>query len=208
MSATLDLDLPAIVLAILSARDAVRTAPHADRSTTADLLAARGYSAHEAVLAFESSYGGLQLFDSDPSAPSLLVGPYACLSAHPQYTGHERDFVPVIFAWDDLVYSLDHRGRGWTCAAMVEGVSRPSAWNGRQLLTQAILWRAIAAHYATLELRMGLHGRSMADERGLGPIEEATSDTEKWWTDESGARFVVEIARGNGYEEPVTYAAP
>ena len=206
MSATLDLDLPQIALDILGSDGAARTGPHAEASTTAALLTKLGYAAHPALLAFEDSYGGLQLFESDPAAAALVVGPYACLSQAPPYTGRERDLVPVIFAWDDVIYSLDADGRGWTCAAMVEGVSRPSARDGRQLLTQAILWRALSKHAASLVSSPGLHGASRAAQRGLAAIVEASGDTERWWGDT--VRLVVEITRGNGYEEPLTYATP
>jgi hypothetical protein len=200
----LDLDLPAIALAFLSARKASRTGPHADGSTTAALLTSRRYPAHPALLAFESAYGGLQMFESDPTAPSLVVGPYACFSAKPPYTGREGELVPVIFAWDDVRYSLDADGRGWTCAAMVEGISRPSAPDGRTLLTQAILWRVVSAS-PSLVFRPGLHGSAMAEEHHVGPLMDATGETERWWG--NGERLVVEIDRGNGYETPMTYAS-
>lgn len=201
----LDLDLPPIVLALLDARSADRKGPHADVLTTEALLTSRGYPAHPSLLAFEAAYGGLQVFETEPTAPSIVVGPYACFSAAPPYTGRDNDRVPVIFAWDDVSYSLDAEGRGFTCAAMVEGVSRPSARDGRQLLTQAVLWRVLVTHAAFGTMKEGAHGVPIAKELGVPAIPEATSETERWWGD--GARLVVEIDRGNGYEHPMTYAA-
>ncbi|MCA9676261.1 MAG: hypothetical protein KC464_14580, partial [Myxococcales bacterium] len=157
-------------------------------------------------LDFEAAYGGLRVFDAaaDPAVPSLVVGPYGCFSAGP-YTGHERDLVPVIFGVDDTIYTLDAAGRGWVCAAMVEGVSRPSARDGRQLLTQAILWRALVAHPAGFDIVDGAHGASRAATRGLPVIADATcDDDERWWGD--AAQLVVEIPRGNGYPGPMTFA--
>jgi hypothetical protein len=200
----LDLDLPAIALAHLSSRGAARTGPHADAEATATLLAGCGYPAYPALLAFETAYGGLQLFESDPTAAALVVGPYACFKAPPKYTGHQRDIVPVIFASNDVYYALDAEGRGFTSAAMVEGVWRPSAHDGRSLLTQAILWRALETHPTSFNFHDGLQGAAIAKERGLTLIAEATGETERWWADEK--RLIVEIDRGNGYEGPMTYA--
>ena len=204
----LALDLPPIALAFLASKNANRDGPRADAAATTALLTGRGYPAHAALLAFEAAYGGLQMFDADPSAPSLVVGPFACFSATPHYTGQEGDRVPVIFAWDDMIHSLDASGRGFTCASMVEGVSRPCARDGRQLLTQAILWRALLTHASVkmqaLEMREGRHGGALAKDRDVPPIADATSATDRWWGD--GERFVVEIERGNGYEHPMTYA--
>jgi len=91
VSPKLDLDLPAIALAHLSSRGAARTGPRADAEATATLLAGRGYPAYPALLAFETAYGGLQLFESDPTAAVLVVGSYACFRALPKYTGHQRE---------------------------------------------------------------------------------------------------------------------
>jgi hypothetical protein len=204
MTPALDLDLPAIALAHLSARGATRTGPHADAQATATLLTDRGYPAHPAVLAFETAYGGLQLFESDPALVVLAVGPYACFTAQPKYTGRPREVVPVMFACNDVYYALDLEGRGYTNAAMVEGVWRPSAPNGRSLLTQAVLWRALETHPASYTFQEGRRGAAMAKERSLQPIADATGETERWWADDK--RLVVETDRGNGYEGPMTYA--
>ena len=111
---------------------------------------------------------------------------------------------PVIFASNDVYYALDAEGRGFTSAAMVEGVWRPSAHDGRSLLTQAILWRALETHPTSFNFHDGLQGAAIAKERGLPLIAEATGETERWWADEK--RLIVEIDRGNGYEGPMTYA--
>ena len=200
----LDLDLPAIALAHLAARGATRTGPHADAEATTTLLTGRGYPAHPAVLAFEAAYGGLQLFESDPTLVVLSVGPYACFTALPKYTGLPREVVPVIFACNDVYYALDAEGRGLTNAAMVEGVWRPSAPDGRSLLTLSILWRALETHPASYTFHEGLLGAAMAAERGLTLLADATGETERWWAGDE--RLVVETDRGNGYEGPMTYA--
>src|SRR5262249_38707912 len=142
--------------------------------------------------------------ESDPNAAALVVGPYAFFSALPNYTGRERKLVPVMQAWNDVTYSLDTRGRGWTCATMVEGVSRLAAPDGRALVTQAILWRALETHPRSYIHREGLWGMPLAVERGVGPIEGASGETERWWGD--GDRLVVEIDRGNGFQKPMTFA--
>jgi hypothetical protein len=89
----------------------------------------------------------------------------------------------VVVAWNDVYYALDGAGRGFTNAAMVEGVFRPSAPDGRALLAQAILWRALETHPASFVTREGLHGAAMAKERGIGALEEARGETERWWGD-------------------------
>jgi hypothetical protein len=177
-----DLDLPAIAIALLGS--AGRTGKHA----------MKGWPATPALLAFEKAYGGLEVFESDPEAPALVVGAYANVG-----TGNRQDdLVPVIMAWDDVYYALDSNGRGFTLASMVEGVYRPSAPNGRALLTQAILWRALSNRpFATLD---GLAGASF----GLPTLDEACGETERWWTD--GDRLVVEIDRGNGFAKAMTLA--
>lgn len=155
--------------------------------------------AHAPALEFEARFGGRRLFEADAEPAALVIGPYACLSAGP-YTRCERELVPVIFGADDTIYSLDGRGRGWTCAAMVEGVSRPSARDGRQLLVQAILWRILAG--SAFVAHDGARGRELAG--GAAAFGDATSDHESWWLD--GRRIVVEIPYGNGYAGPMTYA--
>jgi hypothetical protein len=201
-----DLDLPAIAIAYLSARCATRTGKHADAKATSALLASCGRPVHPAILRFERAYGGLELFESDPDAPALAAGPYALFAPKPRYSGAHDDLVPVIFAWDDVCYALDARGRGFTMAAMVEGVFRPSAPDGRVLLTQAILWRALTTDPRSFVTHEGLQGGAIAKERGLSSIDEASGETERWWGDSEGMRLVVEIDRGNGYTEPRTYA--
>ncbi len=114
--------------------------------------------------------------------------------------------MPVVVAWNDVYYALDAKGRGYTHAAMVEGVFRPSAADGRSLLTQAILWRALETHARSFVAREGRHGAAIAKERGLSLLAEATGETERWWGDADGMRLVVEIARGNGFQGPMTYA--
>lgn len=200
------LDLPAIAIAHLVARGAARTGKHADEAATRALLGSCGLAAHPSVLAFEASYGGLELFESDPDAPALVVGPYAYLSASPGYEGRKRDHVPVAFAWNDVYYALDARGRGFTNASMVEGVFRPSAPNGRALLTQAILWRALETHPASFSTHEGREGAALAKARALPAIEDAAGKTERWWGDADGMRLVVEIDRGNGFDRPMTFA--
>jgi hypothetical protein len=202
----LELDLPAIVIAHLAARGAARSGPRTDTEATAALLTSRRYPAHGAVLAFEAAYGGLQLFESDPDVAALVVGPYACFETSPTYTGGllSREIVPVIFACNDVEYGLDADGRGFTLAAMVEGVWRSSAPDGRTLLTQAILWRALETRSASFGFHEGLQGSALATTRGLPEIAEAAGDTERWWGD--GEQLVVEIDRGNGFEHPMTFA--
>ncbi len=198
-----NLDLPSLVLGFAALHRVDREGPRGDGETTEALLAARGFPAHAAALGFEARYGGLRVFEPGADPPALVVGPYSCLASSP-YSKGERDLVPVIFGADDAIYSLDTRGRGWTCAAMVESVSRPSARDGRQLLAQAILWRALVNHPAGFVTTEGVHGAERASERGLSPLADATSDHESWWADAS--QLVVEIAYGNGYAGPMTYA--
>ena len=202
----LDVDLPAIAIAYLRSRRAERSGKHAGEDATRALLAKNGYQAHAAALAFEAAYGGLELFESDPDAPALAVGPYALLSAWSKHSGKRGDPVPVLFASNDVHYALDAKGRGFTQAAMVEGVYRPSAPSGRAILTQAILWRALETHPRSFVRREGLHGVAMAKERGITAITDAMGKTERWWGDASGKQLVVEIDWGNGCEGPMTYA--
>jgi hypothetical protein len=201
-----DLDLPEIAIAYLASCKATRTGEHADGEATRAVVEACGHAAHPAILAFEAAYGGLEIFESDPHAPSLAAGPYAFFSALPKYSARDDDLVPVIVAWNDVYYALDAKGRGFTNAAMVEGVYRPSARDGRALLTQAILWRALETHPASFVSREGKHGAAMAKERKLARIHGSTGETERWWGDANGMRLVVEIDRGNGYAKPMTYA--
>ncbi len=202
----LDLDLPPIAMTYLSNHGAARTADRGDAEETAAALASRGYVAHPAVLAFEAAYGGLELFESDPNAAALMAGPFAFFTSSPNYTGKAGGLVPVAAAWNDVCYALDAKGRGFTKAGMVEGVFRPSAHDGRALLTQAILWRALEAHPRSFVAREGLHGSVMAKERKVARIKGATGETERWWGDGDARQLVVEIDRGNGYEKPMTYA--
>ncbi len=200
------LGLPAIAVAHLASRASSRSGKHAGADATRALLLARGYQPSPAVLAFEAAYGGLQLFESDPDAPALLVGPYAICSALGSYRRADDEPVPVVLASNDVCYALDVTGRGFTNAAMVEGVFRPSAPDGRSLLTQALLWRALETHALSFVMREGLHGSAAAKERRLAPIDEATGETERWWGDSDASQLVVEIDRGNGYEGPMTCA--
>ena len=179
---------------------------HADEEGARAILRDAEQPEHAAVLAFEAEYGGLELFESDPDAPALLVGPYAVFSALRRYRQSDGDPVPVAIACDDVYYALDAKGRGYTNAAMVEGVFRPSANDGRALLTQAILWRALTTHPKSFVAREGKHGAALAKERGLPRVSGATGKTERWWGSPEGMRLVVEIDRGNGYEHPMTYA--
>ncbi len=190
--------LPPAVLALLGTRRIDRGGARGARDETRALLEDRGFVAHAPALDFEARFGGGRLFEADADPAALVIGPYACLSAGP-YTRCERDLVPVIFGADDTIYAIDGRGRGWTCAAMVEGVSRPSARDGRQLLVQAILWRVLAG--AAFVAHEGARGRVLAD--GAAAYDDATSDHESWWLD--GRRLVVEIPYGNGFDRPMTY---
>lgn len=52
------------------------------------------------------------------------------------------------------------------------------------------------------QLEQGMHGAAWAEKAGLKPIDDATSDTERWWGDME--RLVVELIAGNGYEGPTT----
>lgn len=193
------IDLPSLVLTLLPPRRFDREGARGTREETIALLDERGFAAHAGVLAFEASYGGARLLELDLDPPALVVGSYACLSTAP-YRRIERDLVPVIFGADDTIYSLDGRGRGWVCAAMVEGASRPSARDGTQLLVQAILWRILSLGRFTH--RPGAVGAAVA--AGLPELPWATSDHEAWWGDAS--RLVVEIPFGNGHLSPMTYA--
>jgi hypothetical protein len=201
-----DLDLPVIAIAHLTSCAAARTGRHAHAEATRALLVERGYDASPELLAFEAAYGGLELFETDPDAAALVVGPYAFIAASPRYSSRDGDLVPVAIAWNDVYYALDPKGRGFTNAAMVEGVYRPSAESGRSLLTQAILWRALETHPCSFATHDGAHGAALARERGLAAIADATGETERWWGDADGMRLVVEIDRGNGYTKPMTYA--
>jgi hypothetical protein len=196
-----DLDLPALVLGYLANRRVDRDASRGDRDATTTLLVDRGFPAHAPALDFEARYGGLRVFEPDADPAALVVGPYACLAASP-YSHHERDLVPMIFGSDDNIYTLDGRGRGWVCNAMVDGTSRPCARDGRQLLAQAVLWRALVT--AGFVTREGAHDEALAAERGVPLLDDATSDHESWWAD--AAQLVVEIPYGNGYPGPMTYA--
>ncbi len=171
------------------------------RGELAPLLEERGFAAHAAVRAFDERYGGHRVFESDADPPALVIGAYACLSVSP-YDKHERDLVPVIFGADDTIYALDGRGRGWVCAAMVEGVSRPCARDGRQLLSQAILWRALGRR--NFVTRKGAHGAELAAACGAPALDDLTSDHEAWWGNDG--HLVVEIPYGNGFTGPMTYA--
>jgi hypothetical protein len=198
----LGLDLSPLVLRLLSTRRVDRQGPRGDRGATAALLEERGFPAHEPALAFEERFGGVQVFEADADPAVLVVGPYACFALSP-YSKVERDLVPMIFGADDTIYTLDARGRGWVCAAMVEGVSRPCARDDRQLLSQAILWRALVGKGVACDVREGPYGAAIAAERKLSVLDEATSDHEAWWGDRSC--LVVEIPYGNGYQGPMTY---
>lgn len=194
------LDLSPTIQSILKRWSVSRTAPHAEREGLATCLTALKFPLHESVFAFEETFGGLLVFESDPAFPLLQVGPFACLKDG-HYTGHESDLVPVIFPSNDIVYSLDAEGRGYTRAGMVEGTSRFSARDGAQLLSQAILWRMLeTAVWNDFE---GAEGAIRAADLGLALLSEASSDVERWWGD--GERFVAEIRRGNGYQTPRTY---
>ncbi len=200
-----DLDLPAIAIAHLASRGASRSGRHADADATRALLASHGFEARADLLAFEAAYGGLEIFEKDPDTPALVAGPYAYFSTL-RGGSRDGDLATVVAAWNDVYYALDPAGRGFTNAAMVEGVFRPSAPDGRALLTQAILWRALETHPSSFVAHEGLHGAAMAKERGLAAIGEAAGETERWWGDADGMRLIVEIDRGNGYVKPMTYA--
>lgn len=198
------LDLPPIALALVAQRSSNRDGPTADADALASLLTSLGYPCHDAVVAFEQAYGGLQIIEAEPSAPALVVGPHACLSRGP-YSWHQQDLVPVMFACDDVVYALDGRGRGWAMAAMVEGKARRCARDGRQLVTQALLWRALSTHRGSFSTLDGRRGDEQASALGLALLEDATSPHERWWGEPG--RLVVEIELGNGYAGPTTFVA-
>ncbi|MFK8004498.1 MAG: hypothetical protein AB8H86_33330 [Polyangiales bacterium] len=195
------LPLGPLVTRFLDERGATRTGPRGDAKSTTATLAAYERASWESVLEFEEDYGGLELCDPGSTTPALVVGPFACLSPG-DYRLSEPRLIPVMFSADDVVYSLDEEGRGWTMAAMVEGKHRLSARNGRQLLTQAILWRALASDLSGAQLEQGMCGAKWAAKAELKPIHEASSDSERWWGD--GERLVVELLSGNGYEGPTT----
>lgn len=198
----LEVDLPALALVHLAARGAERSGKHGSAKATRALLAAGSRAASRAILAFEAAYGGLELHEgSEPAA--LVVGPYALGAAA---LGMHDVLVPVAMASDDVCYALDAKGRGFTCARMVEGVFRPSAANGRALLAQAVLWRALVTHPGSFVTRDGLHGEAMAAARGAPAIEDASGPTERWWGRAEGMALVAEIDHGNGFQGPRTYA--
>lgn len=198
----LDVDLPALALLHLVARRAGRIGKHGSAKATRALLAASGHRASRAILAFEAAYGGLELHEGGEPA-ALVVGPYALGSSGPAM---QDVLVPVAMASDDVCYALDTKGRGFTCARMVEGVFRPSAANGRALLAQAVLWRALVTHSGSFVTREGLHGDAMAAARGAPAIEDVRGPTERWWGRAEGMALVVEIDHGNGFQGARTYA--
>ena len=116
--------------------------------------------------------------------------------------------MPVMFASNDVYYALDAKGRGFTWAAMVEGSYRPSANDGRALLTQAILWRALETHPHFFLMREGKHGAELAKERGLPRVAGATGKTERWWGSPEGMRLVVENRPGKWLWEPYDLCHP
>jgi hypothetical protein len=91
-------------------------------------------------------------------------------------------------------------------------VSRFAARDGRQLFTQAILWRRLAvlwqrpaAEQQSQDDLDGARGAARAAALGLSLLSEASSDVERWWGHKDG--LVVEIRHGNGYAGPRTYVA-
>jgi hypothetical protein len=68
---------------------------------------------------------------------------------------------------------------------------------------QAILWRALANLPSGIEHVQGREGRARAQALGLAPIDDASSEYERWWGDTR--RLVVEVELGNGYASPMTF---
>ena len=197
-----DLDLPPIALEYLTTRNASRTAPTTDPLSLTHRLTVCGCPIHPAVLEFEASYGGIQLIESDPEVPTLVVGPFACHS--PSFRSRDEDRVMVMHASNDIVYALDAEGGGWAWATMCDGPRR-AARDGRELFTQALLWRALETHPKSYDFLEGRQGEARAQELGLTPIDDASCEYERWWG--SLDRLLVEIERGNGFEGPITYLA-
>lgn len=110
------LPLPPRVIARLEALDAAWTAPVGDEALRA-LLVARGYPAHDAALAFERTFGGLE-FD-DPDDGPWLIGAAACVAsdAHLAPRGGpdqgDLQLVPVIYTPSDGIGYVDVHGAGW-----------------------------------------------------------------------------------------------
>ena len=200
----LAVDLPALALLHLASRGAERSGKHATAKATREILAAAGRPPPRPVLAFEAAYGGLELHEPGGTL-ALVVGPYAICASSPYFTAGEGLW-PVIMASDDVCYSLDSKGRGFACARMVEGVFRASAANGRALLAQAVLWRALVTHPRSFVTREGLHGAALATARGASAQDDVSGPTERWWGLAEEMTLVVEIDRGNGGERPMTYA--
>lgn len=196
------LDLPPIVFASISRGGISREGAHGDTEATTRLLNSKEYPPHPAVLDFEESFGGLEFYEPEYDVPTLVVGPFACFSASPHWTGRERDLVPVIFSVNDVVYFLDAQGRGWTCATMAGGGTRPSADNGKALFRQAVLWRVLESR--GVDVKQGRHGAEMARARGATELVGTSGQTERWWGNETA--LIVEIERGNGFTTPVTFS--
>ncbi len=181
---------------------ATRTGARGDATATDDAMRANGYAPHDAALDFEARFGGYEFRDApDDAPPSLVIGTYACMqSGFTRWpdggaTTETHQLVPVILAADDIIYYVGRDGRGWV-QWMNDAAARPIADDGAQLVTMAILWRALEVRGGFLG-RDGHHGAAIAAERGLDPIAAASSAIERWWG-RPGALVVETITEERG----------
>lgn len=92
----------------------------ATRGSEADLrtlLAQHEYFAHDAVLIFETRYGGLVAADqAGEEGNDWIFGAYACLKskAHRNPRGKDAKWVPVAYSPNDYIFFLDEDGVAWS----------------------------------------------------------------------------------------------
>lgn len=137
----LSLPLASEVLSKLESRGATRSPPFGEPELRA-LLQARGYAAHDTVLAFERDFGGLTWKDAN-HPDGLAIGSGACLASlvdlqprgsdDPTF-GEAFALVPIATAGGDWIAYLDADGVVWVQDTVEDRNAKPVADDGALLL--------------------------------------------------------------------------
>jgi len=154
-------------------------------------LTARGYPAHDAVLAFERAWGGLQL-------EGLTIGAGACAESGERGgpPGVTEELVPVVISDGDNYYFVAADGVVWAQDGIEDPEATQMTTTGDRLVAMLALYGlAWDRRMADLALDLdGVRGGGIAAALGLPAISEVSDALIHVWGDADA--LVIERAQG------------